>query len=140
MYVVSRGEGHRRLAAQLGATWVGDDASKVPAKADSAILFAPSGKLVSPALQSLDRGGTLSLAGIHMTPSPLLDYDRDLFYERDVHPGTANTRDDARELLSEAAAAQVRPHTATYPLADANRSLQDLKSGRVDGTAVLIVR
>jgi alcohol dehydrogenase, propanol-preferring len=137
VYVVSRGRGHQDLARRLGATWVGSEAARMPVNADSAILFAPAGSIVPAALASLAPGGTLSLAGIHMTPISTLDYDRDLFGERDIHPVTANTRTDARELLTEAAAAKVRPHTVTYPLADANHALQALKSGQIDGTAVL---
>jgi propanol-preferring alcohol dehydrogenase len=75
-----------------------------------------------------------------MSPIPQLDYDAHLFNERDVHPVTANTRDDGRALLTEAAAAGVRPHTTVYPLRDANRALADLKAGRVLGTAVLVVQ
>jgi propanol-preferring alcohol dehydrogenase len=72
-----------------------------------------------------------------MTPIPPIDYDRYLFHERDVHPVTANTRADGRELLAEAWAARVKPWTTLYPLNEATRALRDLKSGRLDGTAVL---
>lgn len=137
--VVTRGERHRELARQLGADWIGEDASQMPAKADSAIVFAPAGELVPPALAALAKGGTLALAGIYMTPVPHLDYERHLFYERNVRSVTANTRDDGRSLLAEAAEAGVRPHTATYALADANRALQDLKHDRVQGSGVLVM-
>jgi propanol-preferring alcohol dehydrogenase len=137
--VVTRGENHQRLARDMGAEWSGGDASQLPVKADSAIIFAPAGQLVPPALRALDRGGTVALAGIHMSPIPQLDYDRDLFQERDIHPVTANTRTDGEELLREAAAAGVRPHIHLYPLEDANRALQDLKADRIDGTGVLQV-
>jgi propanol-preferring alcohol dehydrogenase len=110
----------------------------VPHKADAAILFAPAGGLVPPALAALDRGGVLALAGIHMSPIPQIDYDTHLFQERDLHSVTANTRQDGLELLAEAAASGVKPHTTIYPLADANRALKDLKAGRIDGTGVLI--
>ena len=140
VFVVSRNENHRKLAMDLGATWAGEDAAKIPQKVQSAIVFAPVGEVVPAALQSLDRGGVCALAGIHMSPIPQLDYDRDLFQERDIHPVTANTRKDAIELLEEAAKAGVQPHTTTYPLADANRALSDLKSGKIDGTGVLVVK
>jgi propanol-preferring alcohol dehydrogenase len=140
VFVVSRSANHQRLALQLGAAWAGADASKMPAKADSAIVFAPVGDVVPTALQSLDRGGVVALAGIHMSPIPTLDYDRDLFQERDLHPVTANTRQDALELLAAAASAGVKPRITSYPLAEANRALSDMKAGRIDGTGVLIVR
>ena len=139
VYVVTRGEQHRQLARQMGAVWVGEQAAELPVKVHSAIIFAPAGELVPPALEKLEKGGTLSLAGIHMSPVPALDYQRYLFYERDVHSVTCNTRHDGRELLAEAAAIPIRPHTTTYPLAEANRALQDLKADQIQGTGVLIV-
>jgi alcohol dehydrogenase, propanol-preferring len=138
--VVTRGENHRKLALQMGATWVGENASELPAKVDSAIIFAPAGELVPPALESLNKGGTLALAGIYMTPIPQMNYQRHVFYERDIHSVTCNTREDGRELLAEAAAIPIRPHTASYPLADANRALQDLKHDRISGSGVLVIQ
>ena len=139
VYVVTRGEGHRRLAETMGATWVGERAEDLPTKVESAIMFAPAGELVPAALEKVEKGGTISLAGIYMTPIPEMDYEKHLFYERDVCSVTANTRQDGRELLAEAAEAPVSPHTTTYPLADANRALQDLKADRINGTAVLMI-
>jgi len=137
--VVTRSASHRELARRMGAAWVGEDASGMPEKTDSAILFAPVGHLVPPALAALKPGGTLVLAGIYMTPVPELDYQRHLFHERNVRSVTSNTRQDGQELLAEAAAVPVRPQVTTYPLAEANRALQDLKHDRIDGTGVLIV-
>jgi propanol-preferring alcohol dehydrogenase len=139
VYVVTRGERHRELARRMGAVWVGEDAAEMPVKVDSAIIFAPAGELVPPALEALQKGGTLALAGIYMTPLPEMDYGRYVFYERDIHSVTCNTRQDGRELLAEAAAIPIRPHTTTYPLAEANRALQDLKHDRLSGTGVLII-
>ena len=139
VYVVTRGENHRELARRMGAAWVGENAADMPLKVDSAIMFAPAGELVLPALEALRKGGTLSLAGIYMTPIPAMDYQRYVFYERDIHSVTCNTRADGRELLAEAAAVPIRPHTTVYPLADANRALQDLKADRISGTGVLAV-
>jgi propanol-preferring alcohol dehydrogenase len=139
VYVVTRGENHRELARQMGAVWVGEDARDMPVKVDSAILFAPAGELVLPALEALNKGGTLSLAGIYMTPIPQMDYQRYVFYERDIHSVTCNTRADGRELLAEAAAIPIRPHTTVYPLTDANRALADLKADRISGTGVLVI-
>jgi propanol-preferring alcohol dehydrogenase len=139
VYVVTRGEGHQRLAREMGAIWCGADAGRLPGRLDAAIVFAPSGAVVPAALAALDAGGTVVLAGIHMTPIPALDYPKHLYGERDVHPVTANTRQDGRALLAEAAKAEVRPRTTTYPLREANCALQDLKAGRIDGTGVLTV-
>jgi propanol-preferring alcohol dehydrogenase len=139
VYVATRGEGHRELARRLGAVWVGEHPSQLPVRVDSAIVFAPAGDLVPAALEKLEKGGTLSLAGIYMTPVPPLDYERHLFYERDVHSVTCNTREDGRELLAEAAAIPVRPRTTSYPLENANRALSDLKHDRINGTAVLTI-
>jgi alcohol dehydrogenase, propanol-preferring len=139
VYVVTRGESHRRLAREMGAAWVGERAEDLPVLADSAIIFAPAGELVPAALAKLRKGGTLSLAGIYMTPIPAMDYGQCLFYERDVHSVTANTRADGRELLQVAAEVPIRPHTTAYALGDANRALQDLKADRIKGTGVLVV-
>jgi propanol-preferring alcohol dehydrogenase len=136
--VVTRAENHQQLARELGAAWAGGDAASMPQKADAAIVFAPAGAVVPPALQSINPGGAVALAGIHMSPIPSLDYQRDLYGERDIHPVTANTRADGEQLLREAAEARVTPHVVTYPLADANRALLDLKSGRIDGTGVVM--
>ena len=95
--------------------------------------------MVPPALEKLEKGGTLALAGIYMTPIPAMDYERYVFYERDIHSVTSNTRQDGRELLAEAAQIPVRPHTTVYPLAEANRALQDLKADRIGGTGVLVM-
>ncbi len=139
VYVVTRGEKHRELARQMGAVWVGEHAPDMPVKVQSAIIFAPAGELVPPALEALEKGGTLALAGIHMTPIPEMNYERCVFYERDIHSVTCNTRDDGRELLAEAAEIPIRPHTTPYPLADANRALQDLKNDRINGTGILVM-
>lgn len=137
VYVCSLREEHRRLARELGAVWVGEAAKAPPEKLHSAILFAPAGELVAPALRALDKGGTLALAGIHMTPIPQLDYDRDLFGERTIRSVTANTKQDGLDLLREAAAIPIRPHTQRFRLEDANQALQALKAGTIQGAGVL---
>ena len=136
--VMTRSENHQKLARDMGAEWSGDGPRKLPRKSDSAILFAPSGKLVPVALEALDRGGTLSIAGIHLSPIPGLDYQKHLFQERQVRSVTANTREDERNLLAEAVEAGVRPTTTTYALRDANRALQEMKDSAISGTGVLI--
>jgi propanol-preferring alcohol dehydrogenase len=102
-----------------------------------AIMFAPAGELVPPALRALRKGGTLAIAGIHMSPIPALDYDRDLFGERTIRSVTANTKQDGLDLLREAAAIPIRPHTEQFKLQDANAALQSLKAGTIKGAAVL---
>ncbi len=139
VFVVSRGTEHLQLARDMGADWAGNGAAEMPEKADSAIIFAPVGHLVLPALESLEKGGTLALAGIYMTDIPQLNYEKHVFYERDIHSVTANTREDGRQLLDEAAGIPIRPRTTCYALEDANRALQELKNDRISGTGILRV-
>jgi propanol-preferring alcohol dehydrogenase len=102
------------------------------------VLFAPAGDLVPVALRALDRGGTLAIAGIHLSDIPSLEYQH-LFEERQVRSVTANTRRDGLEFLDLAARIPVRVTTTPYPLAAADRALADLAHGRVRGAAVLDV-
>jgi propanol-preferring alcohol dehydrogenase len=139
VYVFSRGGEHRELAQELGAAWVGDSFDLPPHPLDGAILFAPAGELVPTALEALDRGATLAIAGIHLSDVPSLDYQRHLFQERALQSVTANTREDGRELLELAAAIPIRTQTSSYPLEQANEALVDLKRDRVRGSAVLEV-
>jgi len=138
VYVCSLREEHRALALDLGAVWVGSAVEAPPEKLHGAIIFAPAGELVPPALRALQKGGTLALAGIHMTPIPALDYDHDLFGERTIRSVTANTKQDGLDLLQEAAAIPIRPHTQRFKLEDANAALQALKAGTIKGAGVLI--
>jgi len=138
VHVLTRAPSHRELARTLGAAWAGDLGDPPPEPLDSAIVFAPAGELVPVALRRLARGGTLALAGIHMTPTPPLDYARDLFYERQVRSVTANTRADGAAFLAEAARIPVRLATTTFPLTDANGALAALKRGAFAGSAVLV--
>jgi alcohol dehydrogenase, propanol-preferring len=137
VYVSSLKPEHQKLARQLGAVWVGGATEMPPDKVHGSIIFAPAGELVPPALRALERGGTLALAGIHMSPIPSLDYDRDVFGERVIRSVTANTRQDGIDLLREAAAIPIKPHTVRFPLEEANRALQELKAGSFQGAAVL---
>jgi propanol-preferring alcohol dehydrogenase len=136
VHVVTRSAAARRLALDLGAASASD--SEPPEPLDSAILFAPAGAMVPPALAALDRGGTLAIAGIHLSDVPELNYQRHLFQERQVRSVTANTRADAREFLRVAGEHRLHVTTQEYPLASADRALADLASGRVNGAAVLI--
>jgi len=137
VYVCSLREQHRALARKLGAIWVGGEAEAPPEKLHGAILFAPAGELVPPALRALEKGGTLAVAGIHLSQIPALDYDRDLFGERVLRSVTANTKQDGIELLKEAAEIPIRPHTERFALRDANKALQALKAGTINGAGVL---
>lgn len=137
VYVVTRGDKHRDLARQLGAVWVGQLSDPPPEKLHAAIIFAPEGSLVPQALTALDRGGTLALAGVYMTPVPALDYAQMLFYERNVCSVTANTREDGRALLELAQRIPLRTHTEKFALSEANEALRKLKSGKLSGAAVL---
>ncbi len=138
-YVSTRDPAHRRLALELGAVWAGGPGAAFPTKVDAAIVFAPSGELVPVALRGLDRGGTLALAGIHMSEVPAMAYEPHLFWEKTLRSVTANTRADGEALLAEAAAIPIRPRVQRYDLTDANRALQDLAADRVEGTAVLLI-
>ncbi len=137
VYVSSLRAEHRALAAELGAAWVGGAADRPPDPLHAAIIFAPAGELVPGALRALERGGTLAIAGIHMSTIPPLDYDRELFGERVIRSVTANTKQDGLDLLREAAAIPIRPRTVRFPLARANDALQALKAGTFQGAAVL---
>ncbi|MCZ6783415.1 MAG: zinc-dependent alcohol dehydrogenase family protein [Proteobacteria bacterium] len=139
VYVFSRGDAHRELAEELGAAWIGGTQDAPPHELDAAILFAPAGEIVPTALEALDRGGVLSIAGIHLSDVPPLDYQRHLFQEREIRSVTANTREDGRALLALATEIPIRTHTVLYPLEEANRALVDLKQDRVQGAAVLAV-
>jgi propanol-preferring alcohol dehydrogenase len=139
VFVFSRGERHQALARELGASWVGGAREQAPAPLDAAILFAPVGDLVPPALEALDRGGVLAVAGIHLSEVPPLDYARHLFQERELRSVTANTRADGEALLRLAAEIPIRTHTVPYPLEAAGQALLDLKQDRIRGAAVLEV-
>lgn len=140
VHVVTRSERARRLALDLGVTSAAAPPDVPPEPLDSAILFAPSGKIVPAALAALDRGGTLAIAGIHLSEIPALDYRRHLFFERKIVSVTANTRADGAEFLDIAARFGISVSTTAYPLTEADEALSALKSGRVAGAAVLDAR
>jgi propanol-preferring alcohol dehydrogenase len=138
VHVMTRSPAARALALELGAASAGDAADPPPEPLDAAVLFAPVGDLVPPALEALDRGGTLAVAGIHLTDIPALSYQRHLFQERQLRSVTANTRDDARAFLGFAAEHRLRVTTTPYPLGRADRALSDLAADAVTGAAVLV--
>lgn len=139
VHVMTRGEAARDLALSLGAASAQGAADAPPVELDAAILFAPVGDLVLPALEALDRGGTLAIAGIYLSDIPALNYERHLFFERQVHSVTSNTREDARDFLAFAGRHLIHVTTPQYPLDRAADALADLSAGRVSGAAVLQV-
>jgi propanol-preferring alcohol dehydrogenase len=138
VHVLTRSHEARRLALDIGAASAGDAYDAPPEPLDAAILFAPVGDLVPVALSGLDRGGTLAIAGIHLTDIPVLSYERHLFYERSMRSVTANTRHDGEEFLAIAAKIGLQVTVTPYPLSEADRALNDLRAVRVRGAAVLI--
>lgn len=138
VHVMTRAPEARELARRLGAASAQGAYEPPPCPLDGAVLFAPVGDLVPVALESLAPGGTLSVAGIHLSDVPPLDYQRHLFRERSLRSVTANTRADGEEFLAIAARIGLRPTTVPYPLEAADRALADLAGDRVNGAAVLV--
>ncbi len=138
VHVMTRARQAQELALELGAVSATDGSAPPPEPLDSAILFAPVGTLVPAALTALDRGGTLAIAGIHLSDIPILNYQRHLFQERTMRSVTANTRQDGNDFLALAARIPLRIHTHAYPLDEASRALRDLAADRVNGAAVLL--
>ena len=137
VYVFSRSKEHQKLGENLGAVWTGKSSQTPPEKLEGAIIFAPAGGIVLDALKALDKGGTLALAGIYMTPIPQMDYTEHLYYERTVRSVTASTRKDGEELLQIAAEIPIRTKTTSFALEEANNALQLLKQGKINGAGVL---
>ncbi|MCX9193404.1 hypothetical protein C3Y87_18775 [Carbonactinospora thermoautotrophica] len=139
VHVLTRSAQARRLALDLGAASAGSAYDRPPEPLDAAILFAPVGELVPVALEALDAGGTLAIAGIHLTDVPPLNYQRHLFRERTLRSVTANTRTDGQEFLDFAGRHRLVVVTTPYPLTAADQALGDLAADRVHGVAVLRV-
>jgi len=138
VYVSTRGASHRKLAEQLGATWVGSEAEKPPVELDRAVTFAPSGDVVLSALGSLRKGGVVAINAIHLDRIPQFDYDRLLWGERQIRSVTNMTRDDARDFLRLAAEIGIRPKVTTFSLEQANEALASIKADAIDGAAVIV--
>ena len=137
--VMTRGEQNRELARRLGAAFVGEARDVPPTPLDSAIVFAPVGDLMPVALRAVARGGTVVSAGIHMSTIPPIDYDTELFGERDLRSVTANTRTDGREFLALARAVGVKPIVTVYPFRELPRAVDDMREGHASGTLVIDV-
>ncbi len=137
VYVFSRSEEHRALARKLGAIWTGTSKDDPPSKIDSSIIFAPAGEIALDALRVTEKGGTVALAGIYMSPIPEMDYEKYLYHERTLRSVANATRQDGEELLRIAAEIPIRTTTEVFPLEEANKVLQLLKAGKINGAAVL---
>jgi propanol-preferring alcohol dehydrogenase len=138
VYVLTRGESHRKRARAAGATWVGKEDEKPPVELDRAVTFAPSGKVVVSALASLRKGGVVAINAIHLDQMPAFDYDKLLWGERQIRSVANMTRQDARDFLEIAHDVRLRPEVAVFPLEDANRALLAVKEETADGSAVIV--
>jgi propanol-preferring alcohol dehydrogenase len=137
VYVFTRSPEHQRLARDLGAAWVGRAEETPPEKIQAAVVFAPAGKLVLDALRVLDKGGTVAMAGITMTPIPEIDYAQLLYHERKIASVANATRRDAEELLALAEEIPLRTEVEVFKLAEINQALRKLKDGRIRGAGVI---
>ena len=138
VHVLTRSAEARRLALDLGAASAGPADAAPPEPLDAAVLFAPAGELVPVAMRALDQGGTLAVAGIHLSDIPSISYADELFREKQLRSVTANTRADGEEFLRLAARLRIRPTTTPRPLAEADKALADLAADRITGAAVLV--
>lgn len=136
VYAMTRDARHQRLARELGAVWAGGTLAEPPVKLNAIIIFAPAGEIVPAALKALKKGGTVVLAGIHMSVIPPLDYDL-LYYERVLRSVANNTRQDGDDFLRLAAEIPLRSEVEVFPLREANRALNALKNDAIRGAAVL---
>jgi propanol-preferring alcohol dehydrogenase len=139
VYVVTRGEGHRKMAEAAGATWVGAEDARPPSALDRAITFAPSGKVVVAALSALRKGGVVAINAIHLDQIPAFDYDSLLWGERQMRSVANVTRQDARDFLALVPHLDFRPEVTTFALEDANRALLAMKHETATGAAVIVV-
>jgi propanol-preferring alcohol dehydrogenase len=138
VYVSTRGEVHRKRAASVGATWVGDEETKLPVSLDRAVTFAPSGKVVVAALASLRKGGIVAINAIHLDQMPAYDYDTLLWGERQIRSVANMTRNDARDFLKIAHDLRIQPEVLVFPLEEANRAIIAVKEEAESGSVVLV--
>ena len=138
VYVSTRGDSHRKLAAALGAEWLGGETDKPPVELDRAVTFAPSGDVVIAALASLRKGGIVAINAIHLDRVPEFDYDRLLWGERQIRSVANMTRADARDFLRIAADIRLQPKVTVFSLDQANQALAAVKHDAIDGAAVIV--
>jgi propanol-preferring alcohol dehydrogenase len=136
VFAFTRHPRHQQLARELGAVWAGDASAQPPSRLDAAIIFAPAGELVPPALTALKKGGTLILGGIHMSTIPALPYEL-LYHERTIRSVANNTREDGHDFLKLAGEIPLHPQVQVFTLEDANQALLALKTDAIRGAAVL---
>jgi len=138
VYVVTRGETHRKRAEKLGATWVGEEGSRPPVPLDRAVTFAPSGEVVVSALSCLRKGGVVAINAIHLDRMPAFDYDKLLWEERQIRSVANMTREDGRDFLKLAEELHLAPEVTVFSLKDANAALQAVKDETEQGSAVIV--
>jgi propanol-preferring alcohol dehydrogenase len=138
VYVVTRGESHRRAAASMGATWVGDENSRPPVELDRAVTFAPSGEVAVDALSCLCKGGVVAINAIHLNQMPAFDYDSLLWGERQIRSVANMTRQDACDFLQIAIELKLRPQVSVFSLDDANKALLAVRDETENGPAVIV--
>jgi len=138
VYVVTRGEAHRKRAEKLGATWVGKEGSRPPVSLDRAVTFAPNGEVVVSALSCLRKGGVVAINAIHLDRMPSFDYDKLLWEERQIRSVANMTRDDGRDFLRLAEELRLAPEVTVFSLNDANAALQAVKDETLLGSAVIV--
>jgi propanol-preferring alcohol dehydrogenase len=138
VYVVTRGDSHRKAAQTLGASWVGNEDDKPPVNLDRAITFAPSGKVVVSALSSLRKAGVVAINAIHLDQMPSFDYDSLLWGERQIRSVANVTRQDVTEFLEIAHQLQIRPRISVFSLDDANKALLAVKHETENGSVVIV--
>ena len=139
VYVATRGESHRQLARDRGATWVGDALDRPPVPLDCAVTFAPAGDVVIAALASLRKGGVVAINAIHLDRMPQFDYDTLLWGERQLRSVANMTRDDARDFIKVALEIGIKPKTTLFSLEDANAALNAVYKETIDGAAVVVM-
>ncbi|MBD5807227.1 zinc-dependent alcohol dehydrogenase family protein [Limosilactobacillus walteri] len=139
VHVFTRGEDAKKFALELGCASVQGSYDPSPVPLDSGIIFAPVGDMVLPALANLVPGGTLALAGIHMTDIPAMNYQKEIFHEKTLTSVESNTRRDGEEFLTLADRLDIHPEVHEYPLAKADEALRYVKNGDIKGACVLRV-
>jgi propanol-preferring alcohol dehydrogenase len=137
VYVFSRSAEHRKLAEKLGAVWTGKINDPLPKKLHGSVIFAPVGSIVPAAMEHLEKAGACALAGIYMSDIPPLDYEKHLYHEKILRSVTASTRRDGMELMELAGEIDIETTTQEFPLEQTNEALQLLKTGKINGAAVL---
>lgn len=139
VFVVTRGEGHRKAAEEAGAIWVGAEDARPPVAMDRAITFAPSGRVAIAALSALRKGGVVAINAIHLDQIPAFDYDTLLWGERQMRSVANMTRQDARDFLNLIEEIDFHPTVTSFALAEANQALRAVKQETAQGSSVILI-